>query len=402
VLAVAFAPDGATLVTGNRDGAAYLWDTVPPPGASHKAQFAPASRRPITRVRVSADGKRLMAQDLHFHQFVWDVATREPIVPDGGTLTAVADDGATALLRLPNLTYRVQNLLTGHAGAPFVVPGGVGPDPEHSDDATTMLRVVRAAFSPDRALVAVIDARGRALVWRAATGELVGRPIGHAGAGQDEPIRAVAFSPDGTLLLTQSVRGRGVWNAATTAEEHFHHNPVGVQLSRFSPCGRLVLESINFSMAQVWDVERRTHRPATLLHGAQVWGLTASADAARVVTASYDRTARVWDAATGKPLAPPFFHEKGVSDVVYSPDGKRVLTGSWDWSARLWLVPEPVPDEVERVTVWAETMTGLHIGPTGSSDLLTAEEWNQRKRRLDELGGPPWTHIQPAVRGGKP
>jgi WD40 repeat protein len=177
---------------------------------------------------------------------------------------------------------------------------------------------------------------------------------------------------------------------------HFHHNPVGVQLSRFSPCGRLVLESINFSMAQVWDVERRAHRPATLLHGAQVWGLTASADAARVVTASYDRTARVWDAATGKPLAPPFFHEKGVSDVVYSPDGKRVLTGSWDWSARLWLLPEPVPDEVERVTAWVETMTGLRIGPTGSADLLTAGEWNRRKRRLDELGGPPWTHVAPA------
>jgi hypothetical protein len=54
-----------------------------------------------------------------------------------------------------------------------------------------------------------------------------------------------------------------------------------------------------------------------------------------------------------------------------------------------------VPDEVEWVTAWVETMTGLQIGPTGSADLLTADEWNERKRRLDELGGPPWPHIKP-------
>jgi hypothetical protein len=56
-----------------------------------------------------------------------------------------------------------------------------------------------------------------------------------------------------------------------------------------------------------------------------------------------------------------------------------------------------VPDEEERIRAWVETMTGLRIGVTGSSELLTADEWNARKKRLDELGGPPWTHVQPAT-----
>ena len=173
-------------------------------------------------------------------------------------------------------------------------------------------------------------------------------------------------------------------------------NRVGVQLSRFSPCGRLVVTATNFNMAQVWDVAARRFRPVALLHSAQVWGTTTNAACDRVVTASADRTARSWDVATGKPLSPPLRHDEGVSDVAYSHDEKHILTASWDYRVRLWPVIEPVPDEVERATTWIETMTGLRIGVTGSSELLTSEEWVVRKKRLDELGGPPWTHVRPA------
>jgi WD40 repeat protein len=304
-------------------------------------------------------------------------------------------------VRLPDLTYRVENLLTGVPGKAFIVPGGVGPEPEHEFDQTTMLRVARVAFSPDRSLVATIDGTGRVLLWRSATGEPVGRPIAHPVRGGPEMIRAVAFSPDGALLVTQSFRARGVWDAATGAEVDLLHNPVGVQLSRFSPCGRLVLSATNFNMAQAWDVRSRSLRPVAFLHAAQVWGITASADCSRILTASYDHTARSWDAVTGKPLSPPVHHAEGVSDVVFSPDGKHLLTGGWDRVARLWPTVEPVPDEVERVTVWVETMTGLHVGHTGSPDLLTAEEWRKRKERLDALGGPPWTHVRPPAPSDK-
>jgi WD40 repeat protein len=307
----------------------------------------------------------------------------------------VADDGATALVRLPDLTYRVRDLLTGPVGRPFLIPGGVGPDPGHEFDPTTMLRVVRVAFSPDRSVVAAIDEAGRVLLWRAATGELIGQPMAHTVSGGAEKIRAVAFSPDGTQLVTQSFRCRVVWEVATGAVVDRLHNPVGVQLCRFSPCGRLVLSATNFDMAQMWDVSGRADRRAALLHAAQVWGMTATADCSRVLTGSSDRTARAWDAVTGKPLTPPLFHGEGVSEVVYSPDGKRVLTGSWDHTARLWRTVEPVPGEVKRVTAWVQTMTGLQIGRTGSSDLLTAKEWNERKQELDALGGPPWTPAKP-------
>jgi WD40 repeat protein len=56
-----------------------------------------------------------------------------------------------------------------------------------------------------------------------------------------------------------------------------------------------------------------------------------SPDGKRVVTTSFDNTARLWDADTGTEAAVL----KGHS-AAFSPDGKRVVTTSADNTARLW------------------------------------------------------------------
>jgi WD40 repeat protein len=54
-----------------------------------------------------------------------------------------------------------------------------------------------------------------------------------------------------------------------------------------------------------------------------------SPDGTRVVTASWDDTARVWHAATGKPVTRPLEHQARVNSVAFSPDGacRRVSAG---------------------------------------------------------------------------
>jgi WD40 repeat protein len=61
-----------------------------------------------------------------------------------------------------------------------------------------------------------------------------------------------------------------------------------------------------------------------------------SPDREKVVTASWDGTARVWDAATGKELAVLTGHELRVNLAVFSPDGLRVATAGSDGTARVW------------------------------------------------------------------
>jgi WD40 repeat protein len=44
----------------------------------------------------------------------------------------------------------------------------------------------------------------------------------------------------------------------------------------------------------------------------------------------------LWDAATGKVVRMFLGHQSWVSSVAFSPGGTKVLTGSWDGTARLW------------------------------------------------------------------
>ncbi|MEH2391500.1 MAG: ribosome assembly protein 4, partial [Nostoc sp.] len=62
-----------------------------------------------------------------------------------------------------------------------------------------------------------------------------------------------------------------------------------------------------------------------------------SPDGKRVVTASFDNTARVWD-ISGKEIAELKGHTSRVYSASFSPDGKRILTASDDKTARVWRV----------------------------------------------------------------
>jgi WD40 repeat protein len=71
-------------------------------------------------------------------------------------------------------------------------------------------------------------------------------------------------------------------------------------------------------------------------HEAVVISAQFSPDGQRVVTASYDNTARVWDVVSGKPIGEPIKHEDTVFSAQFSPDGQRVVTASKDRTAEVW------------------------------------------------------------------
>ena len=50
----------------------------------------------------------------------------------------------------------------------------------------------------------------------------------------------------------------------------------------------------------------------------------------RVVTASFDKTARIWDAKTGEPIGKPMQHDGPVFAASFSADGQRIVTASKD------------------------------------------------------------------------
>jgi WD40 repeat protein len=74
-------------------------------------------------------------------------------------------------------------------------------------------------------------------------------------------------------------------------------------------------------------------------HSRPVISVAFSPDGKRVLTGSFDKTARLWDAETGKEIRSFVGHTDTVVSVAFSPDGKRVLTGGsktalWDTEVR--------------------------------------------------------------------
>jgi hypothetical protein len=75
--------------------------------------------------------------------------------------------------------------------------------------------------------------------------------------------------------------------------------------------------------------------------------------------------------------------------VAFSPAGRTVLTGSGDNTAGVWEVPTSIEADLEWIKLWTQVSTGMELDPQGGVGFLTADTWNQRRRRLEELGGPP-------------
>ncbi|HXN88172.1 MAG TPA: hypothetical protein VN890_02260, partial [Methylocella sp.] len=96
------------------------------------------------------------------------------------------------------------------------------------------------------------------------------------------------------------------------------------------PKREATLDALSRSLAGLHDERMR------ITTKAPITSVAFSPDGVRVLTGSYDNTARLWDAATGKEIRAFKGHVGSVTSVAFSPDGARVLTGSGDATARLW------------------------------------------------------------------
>jgi WD40 repeat protein len=156
------------------------------------------------------------------------------------------------------------------------------------------------------------------------------------------PVRAVSFSPDGSLVLTASDDDSArIWRADGVLVRTLRQGGPPTSAS-FSPEATLVLTAGRDGTARIWrmDTGKQT---ATLRHGGPVTSATFSHDGRVVLTTSEDGTARIWTAATGAPLL-AVKHDRPVLSGSLSNDGRFLVTVSSDRSglnlrARLFALP---------------------------------------------------------------
>ncbi len=104
----------------------------------------------------------------------------------------------------------------------------------------------------------------------------------------------------------------------------------------FSPDGSRVVTASWDRTAKVWDAKTGAVLLTLKGHTDVVESASFLPDGSRVVTGSLDRTARIWDAQSGAEVRTLKGHTEGVLSVAFSPDGSRVVTASLDRTAKVW------------------------------------------------------------------
>jgi tetratricopeptide (TPR) repeat protein len=142
-----------------------------------------------------------------------------------------------------------------------------------------------------------------------------------------------------------------------------------------------------------------------MVHPGIVWSVAFSPDGQTLLTGSQDTMARLWDAATCQPIGPPLPHSSDVWMVAFSPDGRFLLTRD-SGVTRLSDAPAPLPEYVPRLAAWVASATGLELDERGSIRVLDHAARLERRRRLEQLGGPPpadpATRLDPILFGPDP
>ena len=380
VRAVAINSDGRRAVTGSFDGTARVWDVATGQAVCPPLLHPRNGRWQLACVAISPKGDKVITGSWDFNARLWSVETGQllgPILPHGDVVSSVAFSSDGQRVVTGSLDRSAQVWEADGTGRP------VGQPLRHQGAVHTV------AFSPDSRTVLTGSSDQTARVWSVATGQPVYPPLQHQGA-----VPCAAFSSDGKMVLTGSDdRTARLWDAVSGAPygEPLPHQD-GVTCVAFSPNGETVLTGSTDNSARVWSVASQKPLGPPLPHQGVVWSVGFSPDSQMVLTGSGDRTARLWDAASGKPLGPPMRHAGDVRCVAFSPCGRRVLTGNdgqkgnGSQTAALWAVPAPIQGDAQRIAVWVQVLTGMHLDAGDGARTLDATTWRQRRQELNNLG----------------
>jgi len=162
----------------------------------------------------------------------------------------------------------------------------------------------------------------------------------------DGQLELAVLTALAALPVNMNAPDRRVWTPAVSllaeARSHDRQRDVlqghtgSVYSAAFSPDGERVVTTSYDRTARLWDAKTGAALAVLQGHTGSVHSAAFSPDGERVVTASDDNTARLWDAKTGAALAVLEGHTGSVNSAGFSPDGTRVATASDDNTARLW------------------------------------------------------------------
>ncbi|UCC53368.1 MAG: hypothetical protein JSV68_05235, partial [Anaerolineaceae bacterium] len=150
--------------------------------------------------------------------------------------------------------------------------------------------------------------------------------------GGASPLFAVAWSPDGELILFAGVdRIIEIWDVTKqTQTGQLPGHPDIVTCLAWSQDGRFVASGSNDHKVRIWDMSTRELRGELSHHRDNVLTLTWSPDGKWLASGGADHLVCVWNAHELYLAQELYVHKDAVNSLAWSDDGKILASGSGD------------------------------------------------------------------------
>lgn len=288
--AATFSPDGALAATcawerddeGQVHGLVWLWD----PKSGEVRAKERIGIKPLSSVRFAPDGVHVLVGSWDPYVHVLDLAGREVrrcTMPDNGTYNAVND----------------------------------------------------IAISPDGHVVAAASKDHTIRVFEIGTGALVATLEGHLGW-----VEGVVFSPDGQWLSSASADATvRIWRTSDwSAADVLRGHTATVRGGAWTPGGSGLISCSYDGTLREWALDQ-LRAPVRIVPTGEnaAWGLDCSPDGSQIALATHDGELHLYDARSGDKLVAWDAHApQTCHNAHFSMDGSRIITCSWDKTARVW------------------------------------------------------------------
>jgi WD40 repeat protein/serine/threonine protein kinase/pSer/pThr/pTyr-binding forkhead associated (FHA) protein len=336
--AVAFNPDGRSVLAGSADSTLKLWDISTSrcllSFEGHKGGVAAVALSPVGRSALSGSADATLK--------LWDVSTAECL-----------------------------KTLIGHTAG-----------------------VSSVAFSPTGRYALSGSQDTTLKLWEIATGRCLQTMQGHR-----DGVMAVAFGSDGRSVLSASAdKTLKHWDIATgeclgTFEGHI----AAVYAVALSADGRYVISGSADQTLKLWTMGGECLR--TLAgHTAAIRSVSLSTDGRYALSGSNDKTCKLWNVVTGDCLWTFAGHTAAVRAASLSADGRYAFLGSDDQSCKLWLLDWELADQPSRnwdegANPYLEAFLRLHTPSVGILPVSRQPSAEEITLALTHEGTPTWTEI---------